>query len=592
MAKSPAVDPMEAAQALIDPVLFGQSMLGFDLWSMQKQILSALTRQQARVAVKACHSSSKTFTAAIAVVWFMTLYDDAIVITTAPTWHQVKDLLWKEIKAAAGKCKIALPPVFTTDWNWDLVSIEHSKHYATGISTKEPERIQGAHAPHVLIVIDEGPGVPSAIWIGIDGIRAGGDVRVLALGNPTITTGEFYQAFANNRSGWATYTIDAFDTPNLEGLTIEDLLEMEASNPAALYQNPRPYLTTRSWVVERYHEWGPDSPLYQSRVRGRFPTKGSDSLFSLSWVEEARYVTPRPGSHSLGVDVARHGTDYTSYTLLYGNEIHRMWRVQERDTVQTTGLIIKMFKDDPTLSITVDDVGVGGGVVDALRAANVPVNAFNAGNSPVYSDDVINRGSEAYWALSLALKDGEIAVGDDISSDVWDMVAEQLTGIDYKFTPKGKIAVLKHGKKEDRPSPDYGDSLNMAWEAHRLDARQPALQSLQIVPPAESMLSMRDRPGFWGGFLGRGQSSSPQGGNISREIARVNGQQTIPISDLHADPDLPQMGNRITALCPQCGDLATLTEIGRVADQRNYRIECPHCSYANIIRSKVEGRVR
>jgi hypothetical protein len=48
-----------------------------------------------------------------------------------------------------------------------------------------------------------------------EGIRAGGDV--LALGNPTVVSGPFYDAFTVNRASWRTFTISAFDTPNLMG---------------------------------------------------------------------------------------------------------------------------------------------------------------------------------------------------------------------------------------------------------------------------------------------------------------------------------------------------------------------------------------
>jgi hypothetical protein len=57
-------------------------------------------------------------------------------------------------------------------------------------------RFQGFHG-RLLIVVDEAPGVKADIWEAIEGIRAGGDVRVLALGNPTIASGPFYDAFTS-----------------------------------------------------------------------------------------------------------------------------------------------------------------------------------------------------------------------------------------------------------------------------------------------------------------------------------------------------------------------------------------------------------
>lgn len=132
--------------------------------------------------------------------------------------------------------------------------IETSLHlgpgrYAIGISTNEGVRVQGFHANHIMIVLDEVPGVLPEIYEAIEGIRAGGDVKVLALGNTVISSGPFYDAFTTNREGWNLISISAFDTPNLQGLTLESLLKLSTEE---LGNNPVPYLTTREWVKEKY----------------------------------------------------------------------------------------------------------------------------------------------------------------------------------------------------------------------------------------------------------------------------------------------------------------------------------------------------
>jgi hypothetical protein len=141
-------------------------------------------------------------------------------------------------------------------------------------------RFQGFHG-RVLIIIDEAPGVKADIWEAIEGIRAGGDVRVLALGNPTMASGPFHDAFTSNRDGWSTFTISAFDSPNLAGLSLDELLALP---DAALDHCSRPYLVTRRWVREKYAEWGPGHPLWEARVLGQFPTQAEDALISLAWL--------------------------------------------------------------------------------------------------------------------------------------------------------------------------------------------------------------------------------------------------------------------------------------------------------------------
>jgi hypothetical protein len=73
-------------------------------------------------------------------------------------------------------------------------------------------------------------------------------VRVLMQGNPTVTGGHYQDAFGRIRSIWKTFTISAFDTPNLQGVTIEQLLTMSEDDLAIA---PAPYRVTRRWVKER-----------------------------------------------------------------------------------------------------------------------------------------------------------------------------------------------------------------------------------------------------------------------------------------------------------------------------------------------------
>ena len=48
-----------------------------------------------------------------------------------------------------------------------------------------------------------------------------------------------------------------------------------------------PGCVTREWVESRKREWGEDSPLFEGRVLGRFPTESDDTLIQLGWIENA-----------------------------------------------------------------------------------------------------------------------------------------------------------------------------------------------------------------------------------------------------------------------------------------------------------------
>ena len=80
----------------ISPVAFAENVLKVKLWSKQEEVLSALP-QHRRVAVKSGNGLGKGFSAAVAVLWYLHNHEPAIVLSTAPTFRQVRHILWRQI---------------------------------------------------------------------------------------------------------------------------------------------------------------------------------------------------------------------------------------------------------------------------------------------------------------------------------------------------------------------------------------------------------------------------------------------------------------------------------------------------------------
>jgi hypothetical protein len=315
-----------ATEYFRDPVKFARKILRHRTWPLQEAILRAI-RDCPRVAVKGCHASSKTFTIAEMVLWWLARWQDGVVVITGPSWTQVKEIVWGEIHKAAAGSRFPYPSANQTELRLTTGA------YAIGLATNEAVRFQGFHGEHVLIIVDEAPGLRAEMWEAIEGARAGGEVRVVALGNPTIPGGVFYEAFTARRTSWKTFTIDAFDTPNLAGFTLETLRAMPPDLPAEdqIFQDcPWPCLVTRSWVYERFWEWGEGSSLWQSRVRGQFPTQAEDALISLAWLEAAknRPAEDTGGPLQVGIDVAGPGEDETVVVIRAARSIiaWQAWR--------------------------------------------------------------------------------------------------------------------------------------------------------------------------------------------------------------------------------------------------------------------------
>ncbi len=450
-----ATDTREQALAAVvrDPVRFARGVLGHDVWETPAAIMRAMDKPHARVAVKACHASSKTFTAAEVALWFVTRYSRAKVIDTAPTWTQVETLFWAELRKAITGAKIRYPVPLETEFE-----IVKDQRFIRGLSTTEAEKFQGAHADedgHVLIVVDEAPGVKPAIFDAIAGIEAGGDVRILMLGNPTIASGAFHRAFTAERAAWETFTISAFDTPNFAGVSIEELLAMGDDE---LDQNVKPYLVTRRWVRNRWHEWGAGHPMWEARVLGQFPSQAEDALISLAWLEAAG----KPGGDygttvDAGVDVAGPGDDETVLVVREGPSIllMRSWaKWAEGDVIAALAPYAGRLR-----AINVDSAGIGYGFFEHLRALGMPAVAVNVGEATTDSEKYKNLKAELYWGLRERFRDGDVAGLHD------ETAVGQLAGIRYKHNSRGQIEIetKDDARKRGVKSPDRAEAIMLAF---------------------------------------------------------------------------------------------------------------------------------
>lgn len=446
-------------EVVTSPSKFARSVLGHSLWPTQEAILEAVATHS-RVAVKACHSSGKTFTAAEAGLWWITRWPDGVVVNTAPTWVQVEKLLWGEIHKAVEKSKVEYPSPNKTELKLG------PGRYMMGLSTNEGVRFQGFHG-RLLIIIDEAPGVKPDIWEAIEGIRAGGDVHILALGNPVVSGGVFYDAFGSNRANWKTFTIDAFDTPNLYSpdlerqLTEDELLALPESD---LDYAPRPYLTTRRWVREKLLEWGPDSPIYQSRVRGQFPRQSQDSLISIGDLERAAAKLPADdgGKVCVGVDVAGPGEAETVLKLRCGDTVLKTlaWALSDPRGEVVTVLTPYV---DRLEEVNVDSNGIGYNFALFLQdwvkekrpdSWKDVVHFVNVGEKSSDPEKFRNLKAELWWRLKDRYATGRVAAETD------ETTMSQLSVIRYRINSRGQIEIETKDELRKRgvPSPDRAEA--------------------------------------------------------------------------------------------------------------------------------------
>ncbi len=466
-----------------DPVTFQTALLHRTIWQKQRDIANAAATKRS-TAVKGCHASGKTFLTAGAVLHHLAIHPQGKVITIAPTLRQVK-LIWEEIEVARKQSSIAFPVCSQTGLR---ISPER---YGIGFSSSHGVNAQGFHGQDVLLITDESPGISGDVWDAIEGIRAGGRVRLLKLGNPTVPSGPFFDDFGRGRATTECITISAFDTPNLQhptegrAFTIEEILRMPEAD---LEASPVPYLVTRQWVKEKYLRWGPNNPRYLSRVLGEFPSQSEWSVFDLAWIERARREpTEREIERSagafiqVGLDVAAGGDDETAACARVNGIILRRGSWADADPRGKIAAWLHRLRVDfpqyPLGSVVVDTVGVGHGI-GLFLADQWPVCGFKAGLRAMDAEQYANSKAEAYFRLRDMYKANYIS---HLPEALDEETEAQLSAVQYLELPRGQIQIEPKEDARERgvQSPDRAEAEIMAFcqVVPRQDTRvQPIVQ--------------------------------------------------------------------------------------------------------------------
>lgn len=532
---------IEDAQYIIEtykpiPHLFIKDMMGCKTWHMQDEIVIS-TFENKVTAVKTCNAVGKSFIAARIVLAYLTLLPGSIVVTTAPTWRQVTDILWREIATAVKMSKLKL----TTN-EIRQAGLDISKDwYAVGLSTKYPENFFGYHADNILVVVDEAGGVPEPIFKGVKAITPNANARILYIGNPTQTGGTFHQQFLNTDLPVKRFTISAFQSPNLSmaGIhTLEDLLEIykppagydpiewrkEADARVKVKLDPTfSALIDPGTVYERYLEWGLDSPAWQALIMGEFPSQSDQALIPEDLVSAAMRVrepfddtgktvgeimgwSVPDGVPEYGLDMARYGGDNTVFYPRHGGFVEAPTIWNKVSLMESADRVLRLIDPyDMDVRVNIDDTGNGGGTTDRLRQimsdlamSHEPLHqyqlvAYNFGSAPANPKKFHDITSELYWNLREWFMKKKISLPND------KQLYAELISRQWSLTERGLIKVeskKEYKKRTGAKSPDRSDALALAFAGRlrpatvlpeRETLRSPAVEDLNYIPEEDDI---------------------------------------------------------------------------------------------------------
>ena len=423
---------------------------GPDVW--QKDILIKVRdglmslSEALRFAVASGNGPGKSALAAWLILWALSTFEDTKGIITSNTESQLKTKSWPELAKwynlfiAKHWFKFTATAIFSSDpqheKTWRIDQIPWTEHRS--------EAFAGMHnkGKRILIIFDEGSGIPDKIWEVTEGALTDEDTEILwfVFGNPTRNNGKFHGCFHGNRHRWITKQIDIRTSK----------------------------LTNKKEIQQWIEDYGEDSDFVRIHVKGEFPNVSDRQFIPHSFVQMARGVELNPTSYNfaariISVDPAYTGGDETVIGLRQGNMFKVLARYPKNDDDFTMAGYVAKFEDEEKADAVFVDFGYGTGIVSGGKQLGrkwILVPFGGESGDPAY----LNKRAEMWGKMKEWLRDGGTIPDDPV-------LAGELVGPEYYVKATGGSAgkiVLESKedmKRRGLSSPNRADCLALTFAA-------------------------------------------------------------------------------------------------------------------------------
>ena len=421
-------------------MVWAVEMLGFTPTPQQIRAGKLLAIKR-RLSIRSGHGTGKTTFEAIAVLWFLYCFFPCKIPCTAPTGHQLSDILWAEI-ATWNRVFEAKNPALTGLFTWTSTHLaltsapQEAFAVARTARPEKPEALQGFHAENLLLIIDEASGVPDEVFQVGEGTLSTPNAYVIMAANPTRMSGYFFDSHHGQRASWGCEHWNGEESP----------------------------LVAAQYISDMRAKYGAESTIYKIRVLGEF-AGNPDGIITLESIESAcNRMVKAYGDVYWGLDVARFGEDANALAKRTQNTLIapiESWRGV--DTMQTVGRVKRQYDDthkqDRPVKIFVDVIGIGAGVVDRLIQMDLPIVGVNVAESASISDryerlrdELWFKGREWFESKAVGFLRDESTIGE-------------LTLPTYRLTATGKIKVESKDdlKRRGVASPNNADAFLLTF---------------------------------------------------------------------------------------------------------------------------------
>jgi phage terminase large subunit len=441
---------IEALQYYEDnPIEYCSDILHLSLDTWQKEATQAL-HDKHFVAVRSGSGIGKSWWLGGMISWFLGTKPFSKIPATAPSKHQLEDVLWGELYR-----RIQGSPYMQELCTWTQTKVavkgyEPSWYAAARTARVSPdgtvaEGLSGFHAEeNLLFVIDEASGVHDAVFPAMEGALSGKRAYAILTSNPTRLSGYYYSVFNDlkMRNLWHTMHVSCYDSSYVEDRYIK---MMEA-------------------------RYGKDHPIFQIKVLGDFPASDIFLLFPVEDVDvmkNNRFADV--GVHNvninkeIGVDIGRSIAKSVA-CIRQGNKIiewsERGMRGTITDVPEIAEWVIALILAYNPSAVKIDASGIGAGVYDIVRRLYPKITKPVLGNIAPESSKksrYVNLRAQGFWELREVLRTIYIEKPHDSFFD-------EIVDIRYKLSGD-KILVESKEEMIRRigRSPDFVDATVYAF---------------------------------------------------------------------------------------------------------------------------------
>lgn len=454
-----------------------------------------------------------TFLSSALAAWWIAMHDvhDTIVITTAPSFPQIKTNLFSELQARkrdvdrrvqAKELAAAykLPGKINTSGNVAEWKLPDGTQLALGRKPAENDIIttfQGIHRRYVLFIIDEAGGLDPDMFVAAERMTTGADARILAVGNPDRRGSEFFRMFQPD-SDWNQIHISAYDTPAFTGEECpEELLR---------------YMPQPDWVERNIRAWGGvDDPRVKISILGEFPDDDASVFFSETAMRNAKSTEITPDGEKptiLGVDLSGSGMDESKIYVNRDGRIRKVKSWSQTHALESARIIDKVAREEGATYVNIDNGGLGKPIIenmyDLFPVSERPYKIVEMNGAGDVPDRRRWYNARAWWydMLREGMLLGEIDLDPDDAP-----LFEQMGDIGYDFAETGARAgsIIMEKKKDIRSrsgrSPDDLDAC--VYASFNPETEQETQKPDTMYTDPEEILGdlmpdyMRAIGGFW-----------------------------------------------------------------------------------------------